>query len=206
MPTEMTTKSDYSAVSAQRASSLTHIKSVQKPTVRYDDVSFDDILEAINPLNHIPLISGYFTSTAKSINTAGYESAADESAQNNQNTYKDNPIMPLASMVAGGLIGGVIGLVSAAVNVIFEQATGSKISQKISTTLFDFSASKADAQQISTGGTSTVDMRKLSASMPGDGKDGYVQYIKNNAAINKMQMGNDDPDTNGLSSGISLLA
>lgn len=92
-----------------RASPLTDLRSVQKPTVCYDDVCFGDVLEALNPLNHIPVVSNYMEDGAA----------------------PDNPVMPLAKMLGGGLIGGVFGLIGAAINVVFEEATGGSVAENV---------------------------------------------------------------------------
>ena len=72
-----------------------------------DGLSFRDVLDAINPLNHIPIVSDIFA------DATGHTAST-------------------ASRLAGGaLIGGPIGLVASLGSVIFEDATGSTPSQAV---------------------------------------------------------------------------
>ena len=64
---------------------------------------FATLLDIINPLQHIPLVSSLYR-----------EITGDE-------------ISPAARIVGGGLFGGPIGLASASANAIFEQASGDDI-------------------------------------------------------------------------------
>ena len=64
---------------------------------------FSTLLDIINPLQHIPLVSSLYR-----------EITGDQ-------------ISPTARIVGGGLFGGPIGLASASANAIFEQASGDDI-------------------------------------------------------------------------------
>ena len=64
---------------------------------------FSTLLDIINPLQHIPLVSSLYR-----------EITGDQ-------------ISPTASILGGGLFGGPIGLASASANAIFEQASGDDI-------------------------------------------------------------------------------
>ena len=70
--------------------------SAQKETHEVASISFDDIIEAINPLNHIPFAT----------------------------RLQDNPVSPVVKMIAGTIIGGPLGFATAAVNEVFEEANG----------------------------------------------------------------------------------
>lgn len=77
------------------------LKSVQKETHHVDSISFDDVLEAFNPLNHIPIISEF--------------------------SETQNPLMPLTKMAGSMLIGGPLGLAMSAVDVVSKEATGQTV-------------------------------------------------------------------------------
>jgi hypothetical protein len=72
-----------------------------------DGLTFGDVLDAVNPLNHIPIVSDLFAST-----TGSAPSAASK-------------------LVGGALMGGPIGFVASLANVIFEQATGASPIQAV---------------------------------------------------------------------------
>jgi hypothetical protein len=76
-----------------------------------DGLTFGDVLDAVNPLNHIPIISDLFASATGSAPSA-------------------------ASKLAGGaLMGGPIGFVASLATVIFEQATGTSPVQAVTAAL-----------------------------------------------------------------------
>lgn len=80
------------------------------PDIVNDDFfgSFADVLDVINPLQHIPVVSDI------------YQAATGDT-------------MGAAARIAGGaLLGGPIGLIASIINVIFEQETG----QGVAGTLF----------------------------------------------------------------------
>lgn len=78
-----------------------------------DGPSFRDIFDAINPLNHIPIISDIFAQeTGHQISTA-------------------------AKLAGGALLGGPIGLVASLVNVVFEQQTGKDVGATMLAALTD---------------------------------------------------------------------
>ena len=72
-----------------------------------DGLTFGDVLDAVNPLNHIPIVSDLFAST-----TGSAPSAASK-------------------LVGGALMGGPIGFIASLANVIFEQATGASPIQAV---------------------------------------------------------------------------
>ncbi len=102
MPTELMTRAMMGADSG-RESPLRGIRSSQIATVRHDNLSFGDFVDMINPLHHIPIVSSFY-----------------------QNATGDT-ISPVASLVGGGLLGGFIGFFGAAVNAIFQEATGNSL-------------------------------------------------------------------------------
>ncbi len=68
-----------------------------------DGLTFGDILDVINPLQHIPVVSTFYR-----------EWTGDE-------------IAPLPRIGGGALFGGVIGAITSLVNVIVDEITGSDI-------------------------------------------------------------------------------
>ena len=85
-----------------------NLRSHQVATIQRD-VSFDDVLDAVNPLNQIPVLS--------SLSASGEPQAASESSA----------LSPIAKLVGGGLLGGVFGLVGAVFDLMFEEATGASV-------------------------------------------------------------------------------
>ena len=77
-----------------------------------DGFTFGDLLDLINPLRHVPIVSTLYRSAT------------------------GDDISPGASIAGGGLFGGVFGLVSAVVNVMLKEATGSDIGERV-VALFD---------------------------------------------------------------------
>lgn len=77
-----------------------------------DGFGFDDFIDMINPLQHIPIVSSIYRAVT-----------GDE-------------IAPGARMVGGALLGGVVGMAASAANVMFEQATGKDIGENV-LALFD---------------------------------------------------------------------
>ena len=71
------------------------------PAPQEASLSFRDVLDAINPLNHIPIISDLFASATDHTPSTG------------------------AKLAGGTLFGGPIGFVASLANIIFEEATGS---------------------------------------------------------------------------------
>lgn len=79
------------------------LRSVQKPTVEAREITFGDVLQAVNPLNHIPFVS----------------------------QLNNNPVSPLVKMVGSAVIGGPIGLAAAAIDAVFEEATGRSVAGNV---------------------------------------------------------------------------
>lgn len=85
------------------------------------DFSFDDFLDIINPLQHIPVISTLYR-----------EITGDE-------------ISPTARVLGGTLFGGPTGFVSAAANALYEEIAGEDIGQSV-LALFSDDAANATPQ------------------------------------------------------------
>ena len=77
-----------------------------------DGFTFADVLDIINPLQHIPVVSDIYRAIT-----------GDE-------------IAPAARMVGGGLLGGVPGLAVAAVNTVIEEVSGQDLGEMAMATLF----------------------------------------------------------------------
>lgn len=73
-------------------------RSSQKPTQQFNEINFFDVLDAFNPLNHIPVIS-----------------SLREDA---------NPVLPIAKMTGGLLIGGPVGFAMSAIDLVVKEASG----------------------------------------------------------------------------------
>ena len=99
--TETLVSSSASTPTREANTPLRGIRSAQKETVRYDNVTFGQFLSAFNPLRHIPVVSNLF--------------AVEPEA---------NPIAPMAQLIGGGLLGGLVGIAGAITNLAFEEATG----------------------------------------------------------------------------------
>lgn len=65
--------------------------------------SFHDVLAAINPLNHLPIVSDLFASA---------------------NTEKSSPLSNAIGVVSSTLLGGPVGLIASLASMVFESATG----------------------------------------------------------------------------------
>ncbi len=83
-------------------------KQIQKETVQYEgNIEFADILDFINPLQHIPIVGNIYRAiTGDEISTG-------------------------ARMAGGALFGGVIGFVAAGITEIFEEGTGKTVETHI---------------------------------------------------------------------------
>lgn len=83
-------------------------KQIQKETVEYQgDVTFADMIDFINPLQHIPIVSNIYRAvTGDEISTG-------------------------ARMAGGALFGGVIGFVAAGLAEAFEEGTGKTVETHI---------------------------------------------------------------------------
>ena len=87
----------------ERAPRLQTLKSVQKTTLRHENFGFGDLLDMFNPLHHIPVVSQLYS------NATG------------------DTISPVAKLVGGGLLGGVVGFAVAAISEVFEESTGKSL-------------------------------------------------------------------------------
>ncbi len=70
--------------------------SSQKQTHEIKEITFDDVIDAVNPLNHLPFIS----------------------------EFTNEPISPVARMIGGAALGGPLGFAISAINAVFEEASG----------------------------------------------------------------------------------
>ena len=86
-----------------------------------DGFGFDDLLDLVNPLQHIPIVS-----------TAYRAITGDE-------------IAPGPRMLGGGLLGGVTGFMASAANVIIEQETGSDIATSVAAMFDDTVTTNTDS-------------------------------------------------------------
>jgi hypothetical protein len=74
-------------------------------------VSFGDILDIVNPLQHVPVVSSVYRSAT-----------GDE-------------IAPVARLIGGAIFGQLFGFIAAAVNVVVEAVTGKDIGDHVMTAL-----------------------------------------------------------------------
>src|SRR4051812_28253589 len=81
------------------------------PAKRSGGFLFNDFLDIINPLQHIPVVSTIYREIT------------------------GDTMKPLASMAGGALFGGVMGFVGAAVDAIVQDATGEDIGTHVMATL-----------------------------------------------------------------------
>jgi hypothetical protein len=77
-----------------------------------DGFSFDDIIDLLNPLQHLPVVSTLYRSITGDEISSG------------------------AQIAGGGLFGGPIGIFAAAASTMFEDATGGNLINQVST-MFD---------------------------------------------------------------------
>lgn len=96
-----------------------------------DGLGFDDILDIINPLHHIPVVGTLYRAIT-----------GDELA-------------PAPRVVGGALFGGVIGFAAALVNAIIDEATGSDIGDK-ALALFTGDKPAGDGAGVVAGGGEAV--------------------------------------------------
>lgn len=68
-----------------------------------DGLTFEDVLDVINPLQHIPVISSLYRE------------------------WTGDAIDPVARIAGGALFGGVVGIISSLVNVIVDEISGSDV-------------------------------------------------------------------------------
>lgn len=76
------------------------------PIFGEDGLGFDDILDIINPLHHIPVVGTIYRAIT------------------------DDTLAPAPRVMGGALFGGVIGFAAALVNAVVDEATGSDIGDK----------------------------------------------------------------------------
>ena len=85
-----------------RPAGLAAIRPCQKATVKVDDVSFSQVMQAINPLNHLPVVSGLMQQSHAAENAA-------------------NPLMPAAKLIGSTLLGGVPGFFVGLASTIYHE-------------------------------------------------------------------------------------
>lgn len=78
-----------------------------------DGLTFDDLLDVINPLHHIPIVSTLYRH------------------------FSGDTIANGPRLAGGGLFGGLIGLAAAAVNIAIEEGTGRDIGDHVLAMLFE---------------------------------------------------------------------
>lgn len=78
-----------------------------------DGFGFGDILDVVNPLQHIPVVSVFYR-----------ELTGDD-------------IGPLPRLLGGGLFGGILGAASSLANILIEDATGNDMGGHVMTALFN---------------------------------------------------------------------
>ncbi len=110
-------------------------RSAQKETKIVESVRFSDVLNAFNPLKHLPFINNF----AKS---------------------DDNPVSPVARLVSGALFGGPIGLAISAADMVFKEATGNSIAGATFQSLFGPKTSTSETQQATQRYQSIADAHK----------------------------------------------
>jgi hypothetical protein len=121
-----------------------------------DGLTFGDIIDVINPLQHIPIVGTIYR------------------------WLTGDEISPASSLAGGFLFGGPIGLAASAVNVVVEEATGDDIGGNVMTTMFGESPLKdqinladAPAEERSWGvadaGTPPAAAPQLAVAPRGDG-------------------------------------
>lgn len=102
-----------------------------------DGFGFDDFIDMINPLQHIPVVSSIYRAVT-----------GDE-------------ISPGARMVGGALLGGVTGVVASAANVMIEQATGGDIGENV---IAMFEGSTTESRITNTASTTAIKAAGRSAT------------------------------------------
>ncbi len=111
---------DTNIISTETTRASRGFRSSQKPTQQFNDISFGDVLDAFNPLNHIPIISNL-----KSDNT--------------------NPVSSIAKMTGGALLGGPVGLAISAIDIVVSEATGKTMLGNAIETVFGKGAGDSEA-------------------------------------------------------------
>lgn len=101
-----------------------------------DGLTFGDVLDAVNPLNHIPIVSDLFASVTEHTPSAA------------------------SRLVGGALLGGPIGFVASLASVIFEGETGNTPAQAVYAALT--SDAPAPTQLAAVTDTQAVELASLS--------------------------------------------
>lgn len=78
-----------------------------------DGFGFNDIIDVINPLQHLPIVSVLYRE------------------------WTGDDIGPLPRLLGGGLFGGVFGAASSLANILIEDATGNDMGGHVMTALFN---------------------------------------------------------------------
>jgi hypothetical protein len=90
-----------------------------KPAKAKQSLGFSDLLAAINPIQHIPIVGSIYRAIT------------------------GDTMSPTAEVVGGALFGGIIGAVTSLADVVFAQATGKNVGDTVLSWLgFDSNASK----------------------------------------------------------------
>ena len=88
-----------------RPAGLTATRPCQKATVKIDHVSFSQVMQAVNPLNHLPIVSGLMQQSHAAENAA-------------------NPLMPAAKLIGSTLLGGVPGFFVGLASAVYHEMAG----------------------------------------------------------------------------------
>jgi hypothetical protein len=105
-----------------------------------DGATFGDLVDAINPLNHIPFVSGLF----------GEDGAPK--------------VSPASKIIGGALLGGPVGLFAAVADAVFEEATGKGAAESMVAALTGDSA--AAEIQVASAEAETPALQVASAAAP----------------------------------------
>lgn len=106
-----------------------------------DGLTFGDVLDAINPLNHIPIVSDIVKEQTGA------------------------SISPVSRMVGGALLGGPIGFVASLASVIFEDATGQSPAEAVYAAL---TGTTEPATQLARAETETATTEQMAEVIPAE--------------------------------------
>jgi len=135
---------------ASAAATRPEFTDIGDPTkIASQSLSFHDLLSAINPLQHIPVVGTIYRAIT------------------------GDTIVPAARVLGGALLGGPIGLITAAADAIFEQSTGKDVATTaLAAVGINSDAPSAPAAQYAAA--STPDDNKAT---PADGKDSAAASV-----------------------------
>lgn len=125
-----------------------------------DGPSFDDVLDAINPLNQLPFVG----------------SAVNDSMDHKASTG--------AKLIGSALFGGPLGLVAGLINAVFEEATGKGVGESVVAALTGDETTAPDIQVASADGQGDVEVAAMEVPLTGGADDeGHdIQLIGENGS------------------------